>query len=109
MAEAKIRGPLYWVVLGIVALLAILGVVMVGIGYYGNQQDPTNVVSTSNPGYAALKLLTAGSPDLEIIREEPEKMQILVRDKKTGEYFLNRADEATKSIMRIPVPADQVK
>ncbi len=109
MAEAKTRGPLYWVILGIVALLGILVVVIVGIGYYGNQNSPLNVVSTSNPAYAALKLLTASNPDLEIIREEPEKMQILVRDKKTGEYFLNRADEATKSIMRIPVPADQVK
>lgn len=109
MAEAKKRGPLFWVLLGIIALLAILGVVLTSIGYFASQQGAPSSVSTSNPGYAALKLLTTANPQFEIIREEPEKMQILVRDKATGEYFLNRVDEETKAIRRIPVPADQVK
>ena len=108
MAEAKERGPLFWVILGVVALVAILGVVLTSIGYY-TSKDRVPVVSTSNSGFAALKLLVTINGHLEIIREEPEKMQVLVRDKNTGEYFIHRADDATKAIVVIPVPADQVK
>ena len=107
MAEPKKRGPLFWVIISVVALIAILGVVMVGLGYYVTKQAG-GTISTSNPGFAAVKLLTLSDPDLEIVKEQPEKMQILVRNKKTGEYSLRRADEKTKTMMSTPISADEL-
>lgn len=108
MADAKRRGPLSWVILGVVVLIAILGVVLWGFGYYAAEKNHLTV-GTANPGFAAVKILVSSNPNLEIIREEPEKAQILVRDKTTGEYFLHRANDETKSMERVPMPADQVK
>ena len=107
MAEPKKRGPLFWVIISVVALIAILGVVMTGLGYYVNKQAG-GTISTSNPGFAAVKLLTLSDSDLEIIKEEPEKMQILVRNKKTGEYSLRRADEKNKAVVSTPISADEL-
>lgn len=107
MPEVKKRGPLFWVIVSVGALVATLAVVMVGIGYYG-ARDMMSTVSTSDPAFAAVKLLTLSDKNLEVIREEPEKGQILVRDKTTGQYSFRRADEETKSIRVIPVPAEDV-
>jgi flagellar basal body-associated protein FliL len=107
MAEPKKRGPLFWVILAVVAAVAILGVVMVGVGYFVTKQT-VGTVSTANSDYAALKLLTLSNPNLEILKERPEKLEILVRDKQTREYSLRRADAKTKVMLSIPVPPDQL-
>jgi hypothetical protein len=108
MAEAKIRGPLIWVILGVVTLVVIIGAVLTSIGYFATQ-GTSQTISTVDPAFGALKLMTLSNRDLEVVREEPENMQLLVHNKKTNEYFISRADDATKTIMTIPVPADQVK
>jgi hypothetical protein len=88
----------------VVAILALVGAVIGYTVFRGAQQaGVTREMLESNPNFAVNKLAVAMRPDLETVSEDPDKNEILVKSRKTGELFVHRMDARTKRFVLAPV------
>jgi len=111
---AKKRGPLFWIITGVLILGLLIAVVIGGVGYFA-YQTMTNAGITpellkSNPKFAAHKMVVVVDKDLEIVSENPDTDEIVVRSKSKGVTSMHKMDPDGKGVMMIPVtPAPESK
>src|ERR1022692_4226159 len=87
---APVKGkisPIVWILLAVVGII-VLGIVgLVGAGLYVAK----SVVS--NPGLMMVKIITAANPDAEVLSTDPRSQTMRIRDRKTGEEFTLSFDD----------------
>jgi hypothetical protein len=85
-------GPLAWIGIGC-GVIILIGIIVMGAGAY---LFKTKVVDPwkDNPSLAAAKLVVAASPDLELVKEDPQAQTITVHNKKTDETVVVSLDDA---------------
>jgi hypothetical protein len=85
-------GPLAWIGIGCGVIILICIIVM-GAGAY---LFKTKIVDPwkDNPSLAAAKLVVTASPDLELVKEDPQAQTITVHNKKTDETVVVSLDDA---------------
>ena len=95
---APVKGkisPIVWILLAVVGLV-VLGIVgLVGAGLYVAK----SVVS--NPGLMMAKIITAANPDAEVVSTDPRSQTMRIRDRKTGEEFTLSFDDVKQGKLKI--------
>ncbi len=90
-----------WIIVGFFAFFLLIGVVIVGVGYFAwnKFQDVTSDME-GNPALAVTKLITTLNPDLEVLSIDEANNKIKIRQKssnKTIELDLDRIKEGNLS------------
>jgi flagellar basal body-associated protein FliL len=110
----KKRGALFWILIGLGGFALLFALAIGGIGYfaYSTMQNAgiTPELLKSNPKFAAHKMVVMVDQDLEVVSENPETDEIIVRSKSKGANFQHKLDQQSKSVELVPVaPAPEVK
>ena len=93
--QKKGLSPLAWVGIGCGALLLIGMLVVGGMAIVGGMFVKKQVEKfEKNPTMAAAELMVRANPDLELVKSDPEKTGLTIRDKKTGETMTINAEDA---------------
>jgi hypothetical protein len=82
--------PLLWIVAGVLGLFVILGLVVVAGGLFLAKKASD---MAANPGLAAVKLMVAANPDVELVSSEESKGTATIREKKTGKVVTVNFDQ----------------
>ncbi len=91
---------LAWVGIGCGAIVILLIVVLAGLGWWGVQKakqagiDPE--LMQKQPGLAAVKMMVAANPELEMVKVDEEDGIATVRNKKTGDLMTVNLKDAAK-------------
>ena len=105
--QAKKRGPVFWILIGIAALVLVFVVVAGGVGYYAYRTvvdaGVTPELMRSNPKFAAHKMAVIVDKDLEIVSEDPATDEITVRSKSTKVTSVHKMDAEGKGFVLVPV------
>lgn len=88
----KGMGPLAWIGIGC-GVIIFIGLIVMGAGAYLFKTKVVDPIK-DNPSLAAAKLVVAASPDLELVKEDPQAQTITVHNKKTGETVVVSLDDA---------------
>ena len=83
-----------WVAIGCVGIL-VLGGAVAAVGTWWVAKKAKSVVAEykDNPGMAAVKMMTAMNPDLELVSSDEATGKVTIKNKKTGEVVtVNMAD-----------------
>src|ERR1035438_2621416 len=97
-AAAPVKGkisPIVWILLAVVGIIVLGIVAVVGAGLYVAK----SVVS--NPGLMMAKIITAANPDAEVLSTDPRSQTIRIRDRKTGEEFTLSFDDVKQGKLKI--------
>jgi len=83
-----------WVAIGCVGLLVLGGVGFAGLTWWGLHKAKSMVAEyKDHPELAAVKMITAANPDLELVSSDEANGKVTIKNKKTGEVVtLNMAD-----------------
>lgn len=87
----KKTSPLVWVLVAVVGLFVLIGVAVVGGGFFLVHKakqaglDPT--LWEKNPGLAATKMITAMNPDVQVIKIDEDNGRVTLRDKKSNKVY----------------------
>ena len=100
VAAKKGKGPLFWILLVVVAFFVVISVALIGGGLFVAHKvkqagiDPELV--EKNPGLAAAKLIAAVNPDVDVVSTDADKGTITLRDKKSGETVTMNFEDIKK-------------
>lgn len=90
-------GPLGWVLIGLGAFCLLIGVVVVGAGFFFahkvKEAGIDSELAQKNPALAAAKVMAALNPDVEVVRVDDEKGTLTIREKKSGKTITMNADD----------------
>jgi hypothetical protein len=86
----KKTNPLVWILAGVLGLFVLMGVVVVAGGLFVAKKVSD---MTSSPGLAAVKLMVAANPDLELVSSDEAKGKVTIREKKTGKVVTANFDQ----------------
>jgi hypothetical protein len=82
------KGPLFWVLIIVLGLVATGVIAMVGVGAFfvhkARQAGLDPELMRRNPAYAAARMMIASNPDVEEVSHDEATGTITVRDKRTG-------------------------
>ncbi|HEV8240840.1 MAG TPA: hypothetical protein VGS57_15855 [Thermoanaerobaculia bacterium] len=83
-----------WVAIGCVGILVVCGVGFGALTWWGYHKAKSVVAEyKDHPGLAAVKMITAANPDLELVSSDEANGKVTIKNKKTGEVVtLNMAD-----------------
>jgi hypothetical protein len=105
--QAKKRGPVFWILIGVASLVLLFVVVAGGIGYYAYRtvvaSGVTPELMRSNPKFATHKLAVIMNKDLEIISEDQATDEITVRSKSTKATSIHKMNDDGKGFTMEPV------
>ncbi|HWQ55045.1 MAG TPA: hypothetical protein VN442_15265 [Bryobacteraceae bacterium] len=84
----KKTSPLVWVLVAVVGLFILVGIGVVGAGFYvvhkARQAGLDPDLMQSNPALAVTKMLAAANPDIEVVRVDEGRGLITLREKSSG-------------------------
>jgi hypothetical protein len=80
-ALPKKTNPLIWILAGVLGLFVLMGIVVIAGGLFLAKKASD---MAANPGLAAVKLMVAANPDVEMVSSDEGKGTITIREKKTG-------------------------
>jgi hypothetical protein len=83
-----------WVAIGCVGILVLGGVAFGAFAWWGIHKAKSVVAEyKEHPGLAAVKMMTAMNPDLELVSSDEASGKVTIKNKKTGEVVtVNMAD-----------------
>jgi hypothetical protein len=77
-----------WLAIGCVGILVLCGVAVGGFVWWGAHKVKSIAQEyQDNPGMAAVKMLTAMNPDLELVSTDEAGGKVTIKNKKTGEVM----------------------
>ncbi len=86
--QKKKSSPLVWILVGVVALFVLVGVAVIGAGFFvvhkAKQAGLDPGLMEKNPALAVTKMLAAVNPDIEVVRVDERRGLITLREKSSG-------------------------
>lgn len=86
----KKTSPLVWILGAIFGLILIAGIAVIIGGYFIAKKVGDYA---SNPGLAAVKLMVAANPEIELVSTDDGKGTATIREKKTGQVYTLSYDD----------------
>jgi hypothetical protein len=86
----KKTSPLIWILAGVLGLFALMGVVVIAGGLFVAKKASE---MAANPGLAAVKLMVAANPDLELVSSDEGTGKVTIREKQTGKVVTANFDQ----------------
>jgi len=80
----KKTSPLVWILGILLGLFLLFIIVIVGVGFFAVYKAKQ---AADNPGLAAIKILTATNPDIQVLKTDEDKGTVTLRNKKDGKVF----------------------
>lgn len=99
-SPAPKRSIVPWLLGGCAVLVLIIGIFIVGIGYWARYKlkqagvDPE--LMKKNPALAMTKMMAAMNPNIEVLSVNDDTKKVTVRDKTTGKTYTINLDDAQK-------------
>jgi hypothetical protein len=92
----RTTSPLVWVLIVVLALFILAGIGVAGIGFF----------LARHPGEALARIITAGNPNVEIVRTDDGARSITVRDRRTGKETTLSFEDIKNGRFRITGDSD---
>jgi hypothetical protein len=89
-APAKKSNALIWILVAVVGLFMLAGIVVVAGGLFLAKKASD---MASNPGMAAVKLMVAANPEVELVSTNEGRGTVTIREKKTGKVLTVNFDQ----------------
>ena len=90
VVKTKKTNPLIWILAGVLGLFVLMSIVVMAGGLFLAKKASD---AASNPALAAVKLMVAANPDVEIVSSDEAKGTLTIREKKTGKLVTANFDQ----------------
>ena len=91
-------GPLAWIGIGCGVIIVLGLIVMAGVGYWASRKIGQ---FKNNPARAAMELVAATNPDLEVVSSDDKTQTVTIHNKKTNENMTLNADDVKNGRFKV--------